>query len=52
MQGFRSIKALQKCAAVHVALYNHFNLEHQLVTHPIYKLRPVAAQLTWGNIAG
>jgi len=32
MQRFRSIRCLQKCAAVHASVYNHFNQERALHT--------------------
>ena len=51
MQGFRSIKSLQKFASIHASLYNHFNLERHLGSRHTYKLRRVAAQAAWGIIA-
>jgi putative transposase len=36
-------KSLQKCAAVHASLHNHFKLERHLADSQTYKLRCSAA---------
>ena len=43
MVRFRRMKTLQKFAAVHAGVHNHFNLERHLVDRQTYKERRLAA---------
>jgi putative transposase len=43
MVKFRRTKTLQKFAAVHGQIHNHFKLERHLVSREIYKQRRSAA---------
>jgi putative transposase len=43
MQRFRRMKSLQKFAAVHASLHNHFSQERHLVDRQTYKQRRSAA---------
>jgi putative transposase len=47
MQGFRSMKTLQKFSSVHAQVQNHFNLERHLVARQVYKQRRSAALAEW-----
>ena len=51
MARFRDIKALQKFAAVHAALHNHFNQQRHLVRRDIFKQRRAAALAEWRELA-
>jgi putative transposase len=37
MSKFRDVKTLQKFAAVHASVHNHFNFERHLTTREIFK---------------
>ena len=50
MQRFRSMRCLQKFAAVHAAVYNHFNLERALYTRDNFKANRAAALSEWRQI--
>jgi putative transposase len=52
MQGFRSMKTLQKFSSVHAQVYNHFNQERHLVTRQVYKQRRWIALAEWRALAG
>ena len=50
MLGFRRMKTLQKCAAVHANVHNHFNLEHHLIDRQTHKTRRSAALAEWQSL--
>jgi putative transposase len=50
MQRFRSMRCLQKFAAVHAAVYNHFNQERALYTRANFKANRAAALSEWRQI--
>ena len=52
MQRFRHMKSLQKFAAVHASLTNHFNSERHLVDRQTFKLRRSAALAEWQSLMG
>ena len=52
MQRFRQMKSLQKFAAVHASLANHFNSERHLVDRQTFKLRRSAALAEWQSLMG
>jgi putative transposase len=52
MQRFRQMKSLQKFAAVHASLTNHFNSERHLVDRQTVKLRRSAAMAEWQSLMG
>ena len=47
MQRFRSMRSLQKFAAVHASVCNHFNLERALYSRDNFKLNRAAALAEW-----
>ena len=47
MLRFRQMKTLQKFAAIHANVHNHFNQERHLVDQPTYKARRSAALAEW-----
>ena len=47
MQRFRSMRCLQKFAAVHAAVCNHFNQERALYTRDNFKANRAAALSEW-----
>ena len=47
MLRFRRMRSLQKFAAVHASVYNHFNQERSLSTRPNFKLKRAAALAEW-----
>ena len=49
---FRRMKTLQKFAAVHGTLHNHFTQERHLVSREIYKERRSAALAEWRAVMG
>jgi len=51
MLKFRRTKTLQKFAAVHGQIHNHFNSERHLVSREIYKQRRSAALAEWRAVA-
>ncbi|MEG3166480.1 DDE-type integrase/transposase/recombinase [Sphingomonas sp. PB2P19] len=51
MLRFRRMKTLQKFAAVHANVHNHFNLERHLVDRQTYKERRSAALAEWQVLA-
>jgi len=51
MARFRDIKTLQKFAAAHASIHNHFNLERHLVPRETYKQNRFAALAEWRQLA-
>ena len=51
MARFRDIKTLQKFAAVHAAIHNHFNQERHLYNRENFKLNRSAALAEWRQLA-
>jgi putative transposase len=51
MLRFRSMQTLQKFAAIHADVHNHFNRARHLVRRQIYKQRRSAALAEWGTNA-
>ena len=52
MERFRRIKTLQKFAAVHGTVHNHFNQERHLVSRDLYRERRSAALAEWRAVMG
>ena len=50
MQWFRSMRCLQKFAAIHAAVYNHFNQERPLYTRDDFKANRAAVLSEWRQI--
>ena len=50
MLGFRSMQRLQKFAAVHASVHNHFNLERHLYSRENFKLNRTAALAEWRQL--
>jgi putative transposase len=50
MRCFRRTRSLQKFAAVHASVYNHFNQERSLSTRPNFKLNRAAALAEWRGL--
>ena len=50
MQRFRSMRSLQKFAAVHSSVHNHFNLERHLYSRENFKLNRDAALAEWRQL--
>ena len=51
MAKFRDVKSLQKFAAAHASIHNHFNLERHLVRGEIFKQIRFAALIQWRQLA-
>ena len=51
MVRFRDVKTLQKLAAVHASIHNHFNHERHLNRHDIFKQARAAALDEWRQLA-
>jgi len=51
MAKFRDIKTLQKFAAVHASIHNHFNLDRHLNRRDIFKQNRAAALAEWRQLA-
>ncbi len=51
MAKFRDIKTLQKFAAVHASIHNHFNLDRHLNCRDIFKQNRSAALAEWRQLA-
>ncbi len=51
MARFRDIKTLQKFAAVHASVHNHFNLERHLYPRDIFKANRAFALFEWRQLA-
>jgi putative transposase len=50
MQRFRRMRSLQKFAAVHACVSNHFNQERSLSSRDIFKLNRTAALAEWREL--
>ncbi len=51
MAKFRDVKTLQKFAAVHASIYNHFNQDRHLNRRDIFKQNRAAALGEWRQLA-
>ena len=51
MARFRDIKTLQKFAATHASIHNHFNQERHLYNRETFKLNRSAALAEWRQLA-
>ena len=51
MAKFRDIKTLQKVAAAHASIHNHFNQERHLYNRETFKLNRSAALAEWRRLA-
>ena len=51
MARFRDIKTLQKFAATHASVHNHFNQERHLYNREDFKLNRSAALAEWRQLA-
>jgi putative transposase len=51
MARFRDIKTLQKFAAAHASIHNHFNLDRHLNRRDIFKQKRAAALAEWRQFA-
>ena len=51
MARFRDIKTLQKFAAAHASIHNHFNFDRHLTRREIFKQNRVAALAEWRQLA-
>ena len=52
MERFRRMKTLQKFAAVHGTVHNHFNQERHLISRDLYRERRSAALAEWRMVLG
>ena len=52
MERFRRMKTLQKFAAVHGTVHNHFNQERHLISRDLYRERRSAALAEWRTVMG
>ena len=50
MERFRRMKTLQKFAAVHGTVHNHFNQERHLISRDLYRQRRSAALAEWREV--
>ncbi len=50
MLRFRRMRSLQKFAAVHASVFNHFNQERSLSRRKIFKLNRAAALTEWRSL--
>ena len=46
------MKTLQKVAAVHGTVHNHFNRERRLISRDLYRQRHSAALAEWRTLMG
>ncbi len=51
MARFRDIKTLQKFAAVHAPIHDHFNLDRHLNSRDAFKKNRAAALAEWRQLA-
>lgn len=51
MAKFRDVKTLQKFAAVHASIHNHFNLNRHLNRRDVFKQNRSAALAEWHQLA-
>ena len=47
MAKFRAVRTLQKFAAAHASIHNHFNNDRHLNRRNIFKQNPAAALAEW-----
>ena len=52
MERFRRMKTLQKFAAVHGTVHNHFSQERHLISRDLYRERRSAALAEWRAVMG
>ena len=52
MERFERMKTLQKFAAVHGTVHNHFNQERHLISRNLYRERRSAALAEWRTVMG
>jgi putative transposase len=52
MERFRRMKTLQKFAAVHGTVHNHFSQERHLISRDLYRERRSAALAEWREVMG
>ena len=52
MERFRRMKTLQKFAAVHGTVHNHFNQERHLISRDLYRERRSTALAEWRTVMG
>ena len=52
MERFRRMKTLQKFAAVHGTLHNHFSQERHLTSRDLYRQRRSATLAEWRAVMG
>jgi putative transposase len=51
MLKFRDLKTLQKFAAIHASIHNHFNFDRHLTTREIFKRNRAAMLSEWDQLA-
>ncbi len=51
MVRFRDVKAIQKFAAIHASLHNHFNRDRHFNRRDIFKQNRSAALAEWRQLA-
>ncbi len=51
MAKFREVKTLQKFAAVHASIHNHFNQDRHLNRRQLFKQNRAAALAEWRQLA-
>ena len=51
MAKFRDMKTLQKFAAAHASIHNHFNLDRHLNPRDIFKQNRAAVVAEWRQLA-
>ncbi len=51
MAKFRDVKTLQKFAAIHASIHNHFNQDRHLNRRDIFKPNRSAALAEWRQLA-
>jgi len=51
MQRFRTVRTLQKFAAAHASIHNHFNHDRHLGCRGIFKQNHAAALAEWRQFA-
>jgi putative transposase len=49
MQGFKSAKSAQRFVSVHAAVYNTFNVQRHLMSHPTHRQFRTAAHQSWSD---
>lgn len=50
MRRFRRMRSLQKLAAVHASVHNHFNQERSLSSRTVFKVNRAAALAEWRGL--